>query len=80
MSEFCQDCSIKMFGKDFRDLAHTNDHEDALCEVCGPIIVDSNGKKIGLLKRDLGTFFAVKTIEDLMFKINGDTQTRPKVQ
>lgn len=52
MADFCQQCSIELFGKDFRELAELmpkeNYTDDAgcgtLCEGCGPTVVDFDGK------------------------------------
>lgn len=58
MADFCRDCSIAMFGRDFRDFASLMKPEGysnepgkeagalVLCECCGPIIVDINGRRI----------------------------------
>lgn len=54
MADFCKECSIEMFGKDFGDLADLLDPEEytedigalALCESCGPIVVDIDGKRM----------------------------------
>lgn len=58
MAEFCRDCSIAMFGSDYRDFAQLMKPEAysnekgkecgalVLCECCGPIIVDINGRRI----------------------------------
>lgn len=51
MAEFCKQCSIEMFGKDFGDLKglSTEQHDKdelyccVICEGCGHIQVDSNG-------------------------------------
>ena len=45
MADFCQQCSIRFFGEDFRDLAIGDDNPDATstdrfivqCEGCAPI-------------------------------------------
>lgn len=55
MADFCQECSIENFGKDFRELAGLTTAENmkdglavwALCEGCGHIPVDPDGKRIG---------------------------------
>jgi hypothetical protein len=52
MADFCAQCSIEMFEKDFGDLAgqSTAEHTAAglypivLCEGCGPIQVDHTGR------------------------------------
>lgn len=49
MADFCRDCSLEMFNKDFRDLADIVKEGQVLrtiCEGCGPILVDHNGVKI----------------------------------
>lgn len=58
MADFCRDCSIAMFGRDFRDHAQLMPAENysnvkgkeagalVLCECCGPICVDINGRRI----------------------------------
>ena len=49
MAEFCQECSIKLFGKDFGDfkgLVDSGEMSHELCEGCGYIWVDENGKRI----------------------------------
>lgn len=55
MASFCQQCSIDMFGGDTRDLAGVVTEEEfkngavgeVLCETCGWIYVDHNGKRTG---------------------------------
>jgi hypothetical protein len=52
MSDYCQQCSEEIFGKDFRELAGLVSEEDVrndkaaivLCEGCGPIAVDHEGR------------------------------------
>lgn len=58
MADFCRDCSIAMFGSDYRDFAQllpsgaysTEKGKEsgalALCECCGPIVVDINGRRL----------------------------------
>ena len=54
MADFCKECSEKYFGEDFRDLAYIVTEEQVLrgcaarvlCEGCGFIKVDHNGKKV----------------------------------
>ncbi len=51
MASFCKQCSIELFGEDFRDLANIGALEPGmgwcvLCEDCGWTIVDSDGKCI----------------------------------
>jgi hypothetical protein len=54
MAEFCKHCCISMWGRDTRDLADLGPAIDtdgkpwfysALCETCGPIMVDSVGAR-----------------------------------
>lgn len=52
MADFCKECSIEMFGKDFEELANITTEEDekeglfavVICEGCGVIQVDHTGK------------------------------------
>jgi hypothetical protein len=56
MADFCQECAIEMFGKDTGDMAGLcGDGEMAqvLCETCGYIWVNKNGKRLGFVKDDL---------------------------
>lgn len=58
MADYCRDCSIAIFGRDFRDMANLMPQEGysnekgnkkgalVLCECCGPTIVDINGRRI----------------------------------
>lgn len=54
MADFCQQCSIEVFGEDTRDLAGLGDGTPlregygwkAICEGCGFTIVDDAGKCI----------------------------------
>jgi len=55
MADFCQQCSIMIFGEDHRDLAGLITEEDTkngfvsrvvLCESCGPIQVDHDGRSV----------------------------------
>ena len=48
MSDFCKECSEEHLGEDFRDLACVAEGNAArvLCEGCGWIVVDNNGKRI----------------------------------
>lgn len=51
MADFCKQCSIDIFGEDFRELAGITSEKMwkekqaffALCEGCGPIQVDPDG-------------------------------------
>ena len=56
MSAFCSECSVVMFGEDFKELANLcalGETAIALCEGArkncdgGFIVVDANGKKVG---------------------------------
>jgi len=52
MADFCRQCSIDLFGDDYRDLADLSwpsdtrmgNYAPALCEGCGVTIVDHEGK------------------------------------
>ena len=51
MADFCKQCSIEIFGEDFRELAASDGHPLppghgylALCEGCGMTVVDSEGR------------------------------------
>ncbi len=49
MADFCKDCSIKTFGEDYGDMKGLCEEDECavvLCEGCGFIYVDSDGKKI----------------------------------
>jgi hypothetical protein len=54
MADYCRTCSIVLFGKDFKELADllpANQYTKetgalALCECCGPIVVDVDGKRM----------------------------------
>jgi hypothetical protein len=51
MADFCRDCSIEMFGKDYRELADLckpGHMVQVICEGCGFIWVDENGVKVEL--------------------------------
>ena len=56
MADFCLTCAINTLGFDTRDLAAMTTPDDtaagrftlALCEGCGPIQVDHNGRRIAL--------------------------------
>ncbi len=51
MANFCRDCSIDLFGKDFGDLAGITTKREtelgryyfAICEGCGHVMVDHEG-------------------------------------
>jgi len=54
MADYCQECSIEFFGEDLGELAGLGRGKElpeghgwtALCEGCGPILVDDAGKRI----------------------------------
>ena len=56
MADFCKQCSEELFGKDFGDLAGITKPEDwdkglacvVLCEGCGSIQVDPEGRRISI--------------------------------
>lgn len=56
MADFCRDCSIALFGQDFGDMANLLKPEEytdemgalVLCECCGPIVVDKDGKRMSV--------------------------------
>lgn len=51
MADYCQQCSLEIFGEDFKELAgittaeneHDKEYAVVLCEGCGPIQVDNDG-------------------------------------
>lgn len=51
MADFCKQCSIDLFGRDYRELANITSPEDwarglavsTICEGCGVIQVDPDG-------------------------------------
>ena len=43
MANFCQQCSLDLFGKDFRELRGNREHYDQ-CETCGYVLVNAEGK------------------------------------
>lgn len=59
MADFCQECSLELFGEDFKEMAGITKPEDmakglacwVLCEECGYIPVDPEGKRIGDVPR-----------------------------
>lgn len=54
MADFCRQCSIELFGEDFRELANITEVDKwkrgwaalVVCEECGPIQVDPDGNCI----------------------------------
>lgn len=57
MADFCQECSIKIFDEDFGDLKALPGTEkggevSALCEGCGFIVVDGDGKRVAQFDED----------------------------
>lgn len=63
MADFCKECSIEMFGKDFRELAGITTEDDeknnlyatVICEGCGYIQVDKDGVAVNGPRRDVCT-------------------------
>jgi hypothetical protein len=56
MVDFCKQCSIKVFGKDFGDLANLckeNEYTEVLCENCGFILVDHTGERLDPDKKEV---------------------------
>lgn len=53
MADFCRQCSIRLFGDDFGDLANLVPHQSrpynvqVLCEGCGETVVDDEGNCLG---------------------------------
>lgn len=55
MADFCKQCSINLFGKDFCDMANISSEQNTkdemyarvLCEGCGLTLVDHTGKCLG---------------------------------
>tara|TARA_Y100000310_G_C20457350_1_gene703679 strand:+ start:183 stop:416 length:234 start_codon:yes stop_codon:yes gene_type:complete len=55
MADFCKACSIELYEKDLGDFANITTEDDwkegraalVMCEGCGPIQVDPNGRCIG---------------------------------
>lgn len=56
MADFCQQCSIELFGEDYKELAGLGDGSKleegkgwvCLCEGCGLTVVDDNGACLSL--------------------------------
>lgn len=49
MADFCKQCSEEIFGRDSRDLANlcgASGMTEALCEGCGWVYVNSEGKRV----------------------------------
>lgn len=54
MADFCQQCSVELFGEDYKELANLGQGRKlepgmgwiVLCEGCGPTVVDEDGKCI----------------------------------
>ena len=49
MADFCKECSEELFGEDFGDLAKIalpDGEAYVLCEGCGYIVVDREGKRV----------------------------------
>ena len=57
MANFCYDCTVKLFGaehgsdNDFQGLCSNPESAQVLCEGCGFIEVNSDGRKIRELKQ-----------------------------
>jgi len=55
MTDFCSECSVELFGEDFKQLTNLGNGKPllpdygwpALCEGCGPVLVDDCGKCLG---------------------------------
>lgn len=59
MADFCKECSIEIFNKDFEDFVDSTRRKltekekeegygwSVICEGCGYILVDDEGKRIG---------------------------------
>ena len=67
MAEYCRQCSIRMSGEDFHELAGQTSQEDwkqgkmavVICEGCGPIQVDPEGNCVStdcLVNHEDGVF------------------------
>ena len=84
MADFCRDCSIQIFGRDYRDLAGITTEGNwksdyaawVLCEGCGPIQVDPNGNCVGgncLINHLTGTRGEVRGMSKrIMVKFEGE--------
>lgn len=51
MADFCKQCSIEQFGEDFHDLAglcEPNELVIAICEGCGFVDVDHEGRYVAI--------------------------------
>ena len=50
MADFCYDCTVKLFGEefenDFQGLCSDQESIQVLCEGCGFVEVNSDGRKI----------------------------------
>lgn len=74
MADFCCDCGTGVWGSDPRDLADITTPDDTsagrfafvLCEGCGPIHVDHNGRKIAADPRRDGEEAARDNIRPLV--------------
>jgi hypothetical protein len=60
MSDFCKQCSIKIFKEDFKDLAGLGQRAEVLCEECGPIFVNMDGERMGTSDKEPYEFFEIK--------------------
>jgi len=53
MADFCQQCSEELFGADGKDLAElcdTGSMAEVLCEGCGLITVDHQGRRVSYVE------------------------------
>ncbi len=64
MSDYCKECSEQQFDKDFKDLANLVTKEEvengiyawSICECCGYIQVDHEGKLVGECEQGKGCY------------------------
>ena len=57
MADFCQKCSIRIFGEDMKDLAGLCKEDEmsaVLCEGCGMIWVNSLGERVASANYNIG--------------------------
>lgn len=66
MADFCKQCSEKLFGEDFGDMANIADEARVLCEGCGDyILVNMKGERIPDAKWiDEASSRIIKNLED----------------
>lgn len=56
MADFCKQCSIRVLGEDYRDMAGITNEEETenlvfahvLCEGCGPCVVNHLGERVDI--------------------------------